>query len=329
MFVAFCGFFGWTELQGLEVLQKQIRAESFQTTKGKIVAGEVETYHGTKSTQYIPRLSYAYEVNGVKYKSRRYRYRRYSFYTMQEAESVVQAHAVGSEIEVHYNPAQPADALLAPGVMNQDISLLFLVVMPLGFFAWVAWSAMAGIQWPGAGMAPAGGQKIIADGTRIRVRLPPRKPGYLASITFSFLALFAGLWVAKTSTEPILAGKIALGLLIAIPGAVFAWDWKLITSGKQDLVIDDASRTIELPQTFKRKSPVMMPISEVTGITLEKVAHRGRYGVRYTFAPTLVLRDGSTQRLTDLDSNRAEAFVTWLSEKLGVRYSGDQANTPQ
>jgi hypothetical protein len=35
-------------------------------------------------------------------------------------------------------------------------------------------------------------------------------------------------------------------------------------------------------------------------------------------APTLQLQDGSAERLTDLNRQRAEAFAAWLREQLGL-----------
>ena len=61
-----------------------------------------------------------------------------------------------------------------------------------------------------------------------------------------------------------------------------------------------------------------MAFNDVTAVTLEKIAHRRRSGVSYRFAPTLQLRDGALQRLTDLSMDRAESFAAWLREKLCV-----------
>jgi hypothetical protein len=322
--LALCGYFCWSEVRGLGLLQKQITAESFPHTEGKVISGDVETSYGSKSTHYIPELTYSYEVNGVDYTGQRYRYGRFSFSSKGGADGFIARHLNGSEIDVYYNPENPADSLLAPRVMKQDVSLLFMTGTPLGIFAWAVWNIVAEMLKP-VSTATAGGQKIISDGVRTRVRLPRRYPGYFAAIAFTGVALLATLWTS-TVKHPVEAGKIALGILIVIPSGVYAWAWRRIALGKKDLVIDDASRTIDLPQTFSRNSPVTMPFSEVSGIILEKVAHQGRYEVRYTSAPTLQLRDGSTQRLTDLTDKRAVAFAVWLSEKIGVEYSG---NRPQ
>ena len=91
-----------------------------------------------------------------------------------------------------------------------------------------------------------------------------------------------------------------------------------LNSGIQDLIIDEGSRTIQLPLTFKRRQRPVLPFSDVKAVTLEKISHRGRYGVTYTYAPTFEMQDGSTEKLADLGLNRAELFATWLREKLAV-----------
>jgi hypothetical protein len=108
------------------------------------------------------------------------------------------------------------------------------------------------------------------------------------------------------------AGLFALIITIGAGALVYFRHYRRIASGIQDLVIDESARTVELPLTYKRRERRRLAFSDIEAVSVE----HGRYGVT-TYTPMLRLRDGSSERLTDLDRDRVESFVAWLWEKLG------------
>ena len=103
---------------------------------------------------------------------------------------------------------------------------------------------------------------------------------------------------------------------------VFLWQWWKLHSGVDDLVINEAGRVLELPQTFGRKEQVTANIADIESLTVEQIEHRNnKGGVSYTYAPTLRLRgtEPGKQKLADWsDKMKADDFAGWLRQQLGL-----------
>jgi hypothetical protein len=222
-------------------------------------------------------------------------------------------------VDVFYNPANPLDTCLSPLVVAQDVSILFYFTQVIGMFLFVWLKAGRELNWPGKMKPVAGGVKILSERMTTRVRLPRFQPVWLGMVAMGILSVVAGIVIQASHTvAPVPAGLWAVAIILVSGAAVYLWQYQRLATGIQDLVIDEGARTIELPLTYKRRERRPLAFNNVTGVTLEKIAHRGRSGVSYTYAPTLQLRDGVPQRLTDLSLAKAESFAAWLRDKLGV-----------
>lgn len=81
---------------------------------GEIIAARVAEYPGRRGYTYEPSVRYRYEVNGQIYHSDRIRFGS-SFDppdSHSAAERLLQSYPRGSQVQVHYNPADPSDAVL-------------------------------------------------------------------------------------------------------------------------------------------------------------------------------------------------------------------------
>jgi len=106
-------------------------------------------------------------------------------------------------------------------------------------------------------------------------------------------------------------------LIIGVGGCLI--QGLILWSGSQDLIIKPVERTIELPLTFKRWKRMIVPFSDITSVSLEKVRRSSRYGTVYTYASDLHIRQHAAQRLVDMkNEKRAESFVAWLRLQLGL-----------
>jgi hypothetical protein len=322
-FILIAGFTVWMfwmfTFRGTQALIRQHAAESYPSVAGWMRASEVETYTGSKGRiHYRAAFLYEYTVDGRNYRGGRYRYAGYSS-DAATANALVAAHPQNSEVTVYYNPKNPADTVLSPRVESRDVFLLFLMspitlIMVLGLV-----KAGREIDWGGSPVA--GGMTVITEMMVTRVRLPKYQPWLLGLIAVGILLEVAGILMAVgiPSGPPLPVGG-GLLLWVLLGGlAMYGWHRQRLATGKQDLVIDEGARTFELPLTYKRRERRPLPISQIKAVSLEKVPHRGRYGrVSYTYAPTLQMQDGTSDRLTDLTQSRAESFAGWLREKLGV-----------
>jgi hypothetical protein len=117
---------------------------------------------------------------------------------------------------------------------------------------------------------------------------------------------------------------VALSTIAAVYGAgfgVYWWQRRKINSGIDDLLLDEPSRSLELPLTFGRKARVAARVTDIKSLYVEKIEHRSnKGGISYTYAPTLYLAgtEPSAQKLADWsDELKANEFAEWLRQKLG------------
>jgi hypothetical protein len=174
---------------------------------------------------------------------------------------------------------------------------------------------------------PAGGVPIVQRGMMTHVRLPRYSPLTAAggtALIISFLSIFiiafsTGMDPPMWAIQTVWACVLGLALLV-----YFQRTW-LVGSGAKDLVIDDETKTLSLPQTFGRKTDVIMAYGAVSKLDVQTIAHRGSKGATsYTYAPRLVWSDesGATheEKLAEWhDAQRAEAFIAWLTEMVDQR----------
>ena len=326
----FLAFFIWNvEVRGIQALILQHQAESFAQVQGEVLASEVTVTHGSKGAVYHHvQITYRYSVDAFHYYTgRRYRYDGHPT-DAAGAHAAVQAHPPHAMVTVYYNPANPADTVLSPGVDNRDVLQLFMMTPIILLFLGLLGRAGAQTGWPWSTVAVAGGVKLIEErGLVTRVRLPKYQAWMIGLIAVGILLEVAAILMACgiTSGPPLsVGGELLLGVLL-VGAAIYGWQRQKIATGQQDLVIDEGSRTFELPLTYKRRERRPLPISQIKAVTLEKVPHRGRYGsVTYTYAPTLQMQDGTAECLTDLPQSRAESLAGWLREKLGVSESWER-----
>lgn len=207
--------------------------------------------------------------------------------------------------------------MLSPGVDERDVSLLFISAPLILFLLWILMRAIGQLDRDNL---VAGGVKVIPDMMATRVRLPrysPWLPGFIAA---GALSLLAGILVATGELHPPWdAGGWCLPVVLLGGGAAYLWLYLKIQSGRQDLVINEASRTIQLPLTYKRREQTPISFSQITAVVLDKVRHKSRNNVYYTYVVTLEMQDGSQEKLLDTTEKRAESLAAWLKEKFGLR----------
>ena len=134
-------FFG---LAGLAVaaitasnLREAARSRGWPVTQGRIIRSELETVRlspgakrGATVTAYRPLVEYEYRVEGRDHRSRRVRLGATRSTTQERAGTELGRFAIGSTVQVHYDPADPERALLDTRVgllpYTALIGLLFL-----------------------------------------------------------------------------------------------------------------------------------------------------------------------------------------------------------
>lgn len=305
-------------------LFKQYQSAHWVRVDGTVTDSRIETHHGSKGgVSYSAVVTYKYVVDGRFFSNNRMRYGISSSGSYARAQETVNAHPSGSALSVYYNPANPAEALLFPGIRGEDL-LVLLFLMPFNSFSLGAWVMI--YRWARERLARpvAGGVTLITDGLSTRVRLPQSAACLWGLATMNITGIVSVVIIAINTQENCSMGlalsAIAGSLLAGL--AVYAWRRSIAQSGIDDLVINEANRTLELPLTHGRKERLTVALADINELYTEVVAHRGsKGGVSYTYAPTLFVRgdNGGPQKLADWsDKLKADDFTTWLRQKLGL-----------
>jgi hypothetical protein len=309
-------------------IYKQLESAHYPSVAGTITHSEVNSHRGSKGgISYSADIQFTYEVEGQKFNGDKIRYGMSSSSYMS-ASAIVGVHPVGSAAPVFYNPTNPQESLLLPGVKGSDFMfLLFLTpfnMVMFGFWIWIGgWMRE---HW----FKPvAGGVKIITDGMVTRIRLPQFPAagwGLAATGGLGFISIF--IVGFSTNMEP--STPAALSVIAAVYGVglgVYLWQRQKINSGIDDLLVNDASRTLELPLTFGRKARISANVVDIAGLYVETIEHRSsKGGISYTYAPTLRLRgaEPSGQKIADWsDKLKADEFTGWLRDKLGASFPAE------
>ncbi|HVM81103.1 MAG TPA: DUF3592 domain-containing protein [Stellaceae bacterium] len=91
------------------------REQAWPTVKATVRTAAIASAPGSEGRRFIPKLTYEYTVAGKTYAGDRVGYTQYRDFSEAYARDYLAKHAVGSAVEVHYDPADPARSILEPG----------------------------------------------------------------------------------------------------------------------------------------------------------------------------------------------------------------------
>jgi hypothetical protein len=301
---------------------KQFESGSYPMVTGKITHSEVQSHTGSKGGRsYTAVINYRFEAGGQAFAGSRLRYNLISG-GWSQANSLVAAHPTGATVDVFYNPANPQDALLFPGISGSDF-MVVLFLTPFNAIMFGFWIGAAAWLRERLARPVAGGVKIISDGIYTRVRLPRFGPVGWGLATTGGLG-FASIFIVGfgTQMQPSVALVLTVIGLVYLGGvAVGLWQWQKVQTGIDDLVINEAGRSLELPETFGRHERITVSVADIEDFSVEQIVHRSsKGGISYTYAPTLRLRgpQAGEQKLADWsDKVKADDFAAWLRAQLG------------
>jgi Protein of unknown function (DUF3592) len=312
----------WTAIVGVfDVLigwsmVASIRAETFATTTGTVTHSEVTRHFDSDGDTYGVDIRYTYDVDGRTFEGDTYRYLAGSSSDSDWAREAVAAHPVGGSVTVHYDAADPADAVLQTGIDPATLfMLMFLTPFNIVMLAtWWLGGERAWHRWQGTQ------PKVVDwsyDGASTRVRLPKIPPVFGAFVGVGGGAFAAIFVVAFTAGfHPSMDFVLTMWVLVAICGAAsFAWLRRKQQAGVYDLVIGD--RTVDLPALFDRKERQTIERKAIGGVAVEKLARGDNTPV---YEIKLERRDGGPAKIAEwYDAEKAEALAAWLRERLQLR----------
>ncbi len=314
----------------LETTARQHFALKYPTTQGKIVRSEVG--RGAILRRGVE-IEYNYTVVGMNYTGHRYRYDDHN--AALEWNATVEDYPRWSMQKVYYNPKNPADALLEPGIDGSDL-LLLLFSLPMNTLTFALWRAMITRWREKSRLRPAGGVRVVKQAGKTRVSLAEIsafEAGVYGMAAAAFVASFPV--VIAGGFEPALRLiKTAWAVVLAAGSVVFVWRALMNWSGIYDLRLDEASQTVTLPQTAGRRQALAIARREISGVSMQRRVSKSPSGTHVSYLPALnrggLDKETPTIKLITWgwSEEKARAFCQWFSQELGVEFKGVEEEEP-
>ncbi|MBK8475771.1 MAG: DUF3592 domain-containing protein [Opitutaceae bacterium] len=315
--LVFDGLIGYTAV-------RQLVAQGHTVTEGTILSSSVATSEDSDGTTYRPEVSFRYTVGERELLGTRLSYDQSFASDGEWAHKTVAGLAPGTSVKVYYNPADPADSILRPGL---DGGLLFMALFLTPFnavmvFLWAALARAVHLKW----FRPtAGGVRLeaTARGTSVRLEgLPALGAGLAAVAATAFASVFIVGFGAggfhPGSTAIIAAWGVVLG------AGIVATFWQMLrnASDRGRLVFDETTGDVVLPPTHGRSAPLALSGTGLTAVHLSHEMTTDSEGSTQTkYILTLVAKGRAPERLTLWsDETKTRGFGTWLAAKLRVPF---------
>jgi hypothetical protein len=303
---------------------RQARSVDFATTTGKMVQSEVG--RGAMSHRGVE-MGYNYTVNGINYTGHHYRYDDRN--AAWEYSSAVDAFPRWSSRRVYYNPNDPSDSVLDPGLDGCDL-LLLLFATPLNAVTLALWVATVQSRRKRILSELAGGVPILRGNGEIRAKLASFTPAGASLAALGAAAFVLAFPVVSIGGfKPTMTGMIVVwGAVLAATVTTFVWTWNKNRSGSYDLRIDEASMAVTVPQIGGQRKPLTLARDEILAVSLQRRIAKTPSGEYFSYLPAIdrvTSATGSpTVNLVTLGwtETKARAFGRWLSEQLGVEFRG-------
>jgi hypothetical protein len=302
---------------------RQVMALRFPSTEGVILSGEVTHHDDSDGTTYGVAIHYSYSVGNCAYEGHRYRYDKSTSSDSAWANAAVAERPPGTKVRVYYNPSDPDDSVLAPGLLGSDLFMMafmtpFNAVM-LGF-GWAGWGRMRRRWFPPV----AGGVRILEGARETRVRLTTFSPlivfvGTVALL--AFVSIFIVCFLTGSGFHPPLRTMVVTwGIILGGGLGTAGWQWWRSLTGRYDLIYDEVGGALELPLTHGRKARRRVSLDAIRDVWVKTVRKpsSGDEESAPAYAPTLTIHgsEPAEERLVEwYDQEKAQAFVTWLNAK--------------
>jgi len=114
------------------------RTTGWTETTGIIESSSVRVYQGHGGSRTNPAIGYRWEVDGVMYRGNRVAYANVWTAVNNDAREFILDYPEGSTVPVHYDPSDPARAVLVPGSHVRALiwSALGIPIFLLGVYVW-------------------------------------------------------------------------------------------------------------------------------------------------------------------------------------------------
>jgi Protein of unknown function (DUF3592) len=284
----------------------QLAAQGYPSVPGVVTHSKVDC--GEDGDSYRPDIHYDYTVAGVRYAGVRYRYGQWGS-NDNSARRTVDQHPVGKEVAVYYNPADPADAVLAAGLQGTDL-LLAMFMTPFNLVMVGGWWGVWNDRRRAGPGEPFAGLPVTRRGGRVCLRQPdPRL--ILAAAAGGFvppILLVIGIAVCAGFDPPLPvmlgAWTVVLGVGIVVHRLVAP------PAFLSKLILDDQDGQVKVFRNCRWSPDLVVPVSSVAAVSVATVEDADNQGaVRRVYVTTLAYTD-------DNGAPQQEPLEEWTEPEL-------------
>ena len=232
----------------------------------------------------------------------------------------------GTPVTVYYDPRDPADSCLRPGLEGSDL-FKFIFITPFNVIMIIGWFYVGSMLR--ARQRPAGGLKIREGDFETPVRvmgIPPGIAALLTAFALAFVLTFA-VGFSRYGFHPPLEMMIGVWCLILLAAVGAAWyTSRRLASGRYDLVIRQDDKELILPAVLGRREPLTVHFADIAGVKVEQQTKKtsGRTTTKYMACLVIRCGDDPVQREAVAEwyqPEPAKQFVRWMREQLGLAVS--------
>jgi hypothetical protein len=318
----------WSALVGLFCLVVgsgavlQIATDRWPVTEGTVTVSELT---GRKRNSW--KLEYQYTVAGQPYTGTRYAFEPMPIQGEREVTRAIAAHPAGSAVAVSYNPDDPAEGVIRPGLRGCTLWMaLFLTPFVIvGLAMWVG-LVRRYRSWPA--FDPDNPRQVAMTDTGALVVRPEPKHSLDIFLTYLGVSAFATAWVVMfvgvavgvlylfidgSALDPPVEGPAAVWAVVLVGCALATWR----TARRAAVLTIDARAEMILVQRGGG-SAVEVPIAEVLGVFVTAIVIPSREG-RLARHRVELARAGRAKSLVvaEYDDERdADAFAEWLRQRV-------------
>ncbi len=253
-------------------IHPQFRTHGFPTTAGTVTVSHVDHVPGSWKATWL--FEYEYAVgDGTYIGTRKSELSPQRSVKRFAAEGEAKLYPVGSTVRVYYDPADPANARLVPGVTNGTPAiawLLLLLQLPVLAVA----AGLIDASRYGTDFNPTDPRHVATLKDRTVVRPPSQSRGalFLAAggwfgATLLVLLVF-GIHLPDLRSDPLLLDRFGLrfgaGLAAAVVGLQGAYVWRVLARPK--IVLDTRARRIAYYSRWEPWPTFELPFAAVNWV---------------------------------------------------------------
>jgi hypothetical protein len=129
--IGLAGFSLWVTLSLGTSFYLSLRSSFWPTTSAQVSSSSVSTGVSNIGRWWQPELTYGYQVEGRPYRSNNIRYMMPPLYREEDARQIRADYTEGRRVRVAYNPSNPSESVLEPGV---PAGMWWRALLPLFFW---------------------------------------------------------------------------------------------------------------------------------------------------------------------------------------------------